>query len=279
MNTLETAKYWLSLGIATIPIWYRSKRPVFKWIEYQSQLPTEKELDNWFNHKMRNIGIVTGWQGLTVIDFDNFDKYSEWLQFATSGESALVALYGRCAVTARGVHIYVKCPNAQNMKLEGIDIKACGGYVLAPPSVHPSGKPYLWISEGPMIEVSSIEAILPETWLQHHTEQTTVQELDPWELAGRQSLSVGMGAIAKIKDKVRITDILPAEKSSRPGWYKTQCPFHQDTEPSFWINENAGYCGCYACGGKPMDIINLYARLNGIDNRQAISELGERVKF
>lgn len=277
---LQTALNWLSKGIAVIPIYYKSKKPALKsWLEYQHQLPTEQQVQNWFSHKFRNLGIVTGWQGLTVIDFDNFDKYSEWLKFATFGESALVAQYGCGVVTARGVHIYVTCANAQNMKLAGIDIKACGGYVLAPPSVHPSGVPYTWLTEGLIMEVSSIEALLPDTWLQqNHTEQPTLQtvELDAWDIAATRS-QIGMGVITRIKNNVKITDLLPAEKSSRQGWFKTLCPFHQDTEPSFWIDNNRGLCGCYACGGKSMDVINLYSRLNGIDNRQAITLLAERI--
>lgn len=278
MNTLETAMNWLHQGIAVIPVWYRSKKPAIKsWIEYQSQLPTEEQVTEWFNHKMRNLAIITGWQGLTVIDFDNFDIYSEWLQWATQGVASLVALYGMSVVTSRGVHVYIKCPNAHNMKLQGIDIKACGGYVLAPPSVHPSGLPYTWLNEGQIIEVDDLGELIPDSWIQpNNTEQTTVQIVDPWEMAATRSATIGMGAISRIKERVKITDIIKAEKSSRPGWYKTRCPFHQDTEPSFWINEEAGYCGCYACGGKPMDVVNLYARLNGVDNRTAIAALAER---
>lgn len=276
---LQTALFWLQKGIAVLPIFYKSKKPAIKsWIEYQSKLPTEEEVTEWFSHKWRNLAIITGWQNLVIIDFDTFDKYAEWLQFATSGQPALVAQYSCAVVTARGVHIYVYCANAHNMKLPGLDIKACGGYVLVPPSMHPSGVQYTWLTNGPIMEVSSIEELLPDTWLsQEHTEQPIVQtvSLDPWELAGsRQQIS--MGVISRIKNSIKITDLIPAEKSSRQGWYKTLCPFHKDTEPSFWIDNNRGLCGCYACGGKNMDVINLYSRLNHIDNRQAIAELGNR---
>lgn len=277
---LQTALNWLQKGIATIPIYYKSKKPALKtWLEYQHQLPTEQEVTNWFSHKWRNLAIITGWQNLVVIDFDTFDKYAEWLQFATTGQSALVAQYGCAVVTARGVHVYVRCAGAQNMKLAGIDIKACGGYVLVPPSVHPSGVAYTWLNDGPIMEVNSIEELLPDTWLsQHHTEQPTLQtvEMDAWELAGSRT-NLGMGVINKIRNSIKITDLLPAEKSSRNGWYKTLCPFHTDTEPSFWIDNNRGLCGCYACGGKNMDVINLYARLHHIENRTAISLLAERI--
>jgi hypothetical protein len=277
---LQFALDWLQIGIAVIPIFYKSKKPALRsWIEFQSRLPTEQELNSWFSHKLRNLAIITGWQNLVVIDFDTFDKYSEWLQWATVGQAALVAQYSVCAVTARGVHIYIKCSQADNMKLPGVDIKACGGYVLAPPSVHPSGVGYTWLTEGPIMEVDSLEEVIPDTWLsQHNTEQpiVTVPILDPWEAAGHHS-QIGMGTINRIKQQVKITDLLPAIKSSKQGWYKTLCPFHTDNEPSFWVDDNRGLCGCYACGGKPMDVINLYARLNQVDNRQAIQMLGERI--
>jgi len=39
-------------------------------------------------------------------------------------------------------------------------------------------------------------------------------------------------------------------------------------------------CGCLAgCNGRrPMDVINLYALLHGVDVQEAISELGEKLR-
>ena len=41
-----------------------------------------------------------------------------------------------------------------------------------------------------------------------------------------------------------------------------------------WVDTARGICGCYAgCTPKPFDVIDLYARLHGLDNRDAIKQL------
>ena len=52
--------------------------------------------------------------------------------------------------TSRGRHRYYSVPKGTNVRsrklAEDVDLKADGGYVAAPPSVHPSGARYRWIS-------------------------------------------------------------------------------------------------------------------------------------
>src|SRR5262249_33015730 len=61
------------------------------------------------------------------------------------------------AITARGRHIYFKMPatdlrNSASKLAPGIDVRANGGYVLAPPNMHPTGRPYAWsVDCGPAI--------------------------------------------------------------------------------------------------------------------------------
>jgi hypothetical protein len=53
------------------------------------------------------------------------------------------------SITTRGRHIFFSWPdrpirNSTSKIAPGIDVRGDGGYVLAPPSIHPSGKPYEW---------------------------------------------------------------------------------------------------------------------------------------
>ena len=57
-------------------------------------------------------------------------------------------------ITARGRHLYFKMPdmpvrNSAGKIAAGIDMRGDDGYVLAPPSVHPSGTRYAGASTAP----------------------------------------------------------------------------------------------------------------------------------
>jgi len=132
MNTLQQAQFWQKLGIATIPIRYKDKRPELKsWQEFQKRLPTNTELSKWFSGPFHNLGVVVGWQNLAVIDFDSDTEYARWQLWIARRPVYRWIRQTLQVKTARGVHVYVTTAQpAQNAKLPGIDIKAVGGYVL-----------------------------------------------------------------------------------------------------------------------------------------------------
>jgi hypothetical protein len=101
-----------------------------------------------------NIGIRTGVaSGVFVLDVDG-----------DSGRASLARLVDehgplpltRTSSTARGRHYWFTCPNelpSSTGRLgEGIDIKADGGYVVAPPSVHPDGPAYAWLNDADPVD-------------------------------------------------------------------------------------------------------------------------------
>lgn len=70
-------------------------------------------------------------------------------------------------------------------------------------------------------------------------------------------------------------------KPSGPRFYLSHCPFCQTdapakAKPKFWINHELDLCNCFSpsCASeRPMDVINLYARLERMSNRDAIHAL------
>lgn len=52
------------------------------------------------------------------------------------------------------------------------------------------------------------------------------------------------------------------------------CPFHQETKPSFSINEEDGTFYCYGCQAAG-DIFDFYSRINGMDFRESLEALAE----
>jgi hypothetical protein len=150
---IDSILHILSNRISLIPIAYRGKRPVFKWEYFQSNLPMESQVRSWFT-RPHNVAIIGGQVsgGLVIFDFDEdaermFDKFS-----------SLVDLTGFPVVATGGggIHIYMRTHEPiGNKKLarrsDGkvyIESRGEGGYAIAPPSVHPSGIEYKFLSGG-----------------------------------------------------------------------------------------------------------------------------------
>lgn len=148
------------MGFNPIPILASKKRPPIKWERFQTERSTDKQWKWWANRwPTSNIAIITGRvSGVFVIDQDAPDACPE-----------LIASLPRTAtaVTKRGRHFYFRYPSEETLarlghvdrttgeilpfeshtkikSLPGVDIKAEGGYVLVPPSVHPDGPTYVW---------------------------------------------------------------------------------------------------------------------------------------
>jgi putative DNA primase/helicase len=111
----------------------------------------------WKRRPYRNIGIRTG-RGWRVLDSDG-----------ESGEKSLRALedkYGPLpdtwqALSGKGRHLYfltpesITCVRSSNGTIAtNINVRADGGYIIAPPSIHHGGNQYSWELEHDFRDVS-----------------------------------------------------------------------------------------------------------------------------
>lgn len=134
-----------------VPIRPHSKQPLVLWQEYQSRRATETEIAAWFRRwPDANVAVVTGEiSNLAVLDIDP----------AHGGDESLQELRERFGplpetLTARtgggGRHYYFATavdgrPMPSRVGLRpGIDVRAEGGLIVTPPSLHPSGRRYVW---------------------------------------------------------------------------------------------------------------------------------------
>jgi hypothetical protein len=132
----------LELGYSVIPLVPGSKRAMLPWSEYQRRLPTPDEVTGWWTLTPdANIGLVTGAvSGLLVMDIDP----------RNGGDLALAEPWGDHATIVGtgggGLHVYFRHPGGRITShptgTPGVDLKADGGYVVAPPSIHESGHHY-----------------------------------------------------------------------------------------------------------------------------------------
>ena len=280
MNALTlTAEQWTNNGIAVIPIAYRDKRPTLPaWREFQQRLPTLDELRQWFQSRLTNMAIITGWRGLVVLDFDQRPTYELWRDW--SREAAPKARFSYTVETSRGVHVYLFIDEpVQTTRAGTIDVKAAGGYVLAPPSIHPSGKPYAVLSDAPILRVDRLAAVLPPALLAlaHEArpaaspvERVATLPADPWRAAMRPALLVDT-AIADVLARRNILDLFPGAVWRRGYWWAC-CPLHDDRHPSVTIDPAGHRARCWA-GCLRSNYLDWYAALNGLTLSEALADL------
>ena len=143
------AREYLALGWSVIPMLARGKRPAIGWLEFQRRRPTAAELKAWFDIKGQpNIGIVTGAvSGLVVIDIDIAHGGQQSLERLEARNGALPQTV-EALTGGGGRHLYFAHPGAMVPTrvgiADGIDVRADGGCVVAPPSEHASGRHYRW---------------------------------------------------------------------------------------------------------------------------------------
>jgi len=158
------ALYYHSLGLHPLPVMrggHPWKRPALdSWVEYQTRQPTLEEIEGW--DWSGGVGITPA--GLVVVDFDG--------EAGTILDGRPLPASWTVETGGGGLHRYYsangqRCRNGVRiLKGEngaGMDTRAQGGFVVAPPTIHQdSGKRYKWLLApgGPIRLVPAPEWIL-----------------------------------------------------------------------------------------------------------------------
>lgn len=297
MNKLQHAQEFLKLGIAVIPLRHRGKEPEAQlmggaWEQYKTQLPTEYDINRWLYSGWQNYGVVAGWGNLAMIDFDTTEAFEIWQAYF----KLLSRVYDQPYIvrSARGAHVYVRMYNVSaNQKRRGVDVKV-HGYCVGPGSIHPSGATYTAIaSQMAFPDVFDLETILPTDLFPPVVVEASTSQIQgilrlvPAELPATEydAFAAASGGwveadlLTKVKASVRIEDwFTDCERTSSDGrWLSCRCPFHDDNRPSFWIDTVRQLCGCQVCEMKPMDAVNLYARMHNVSDSVAVNAMAAEI--
>lgn len=149
-STLDKALALSRRGFSVIPVprpdaTHDGKVPAIAWKRYQTVRPTEEEIRQWFSGPPTNLAIITGGiSNLVVVDADS----REGLRWCTRN----LPYTPWQTKTARGFHLFFRHPGisiGNRAKLEtrdgriAVDVRADGGFVIGPGSVHASGAVYV----------------------------------------------------------------------------------------------------------------------------------------
>jgi len=137
-------------GWYVFPLVPRGKRPLTRHGLHDASSDVGLVSAWWTSSPCANIGIDCGRSGLLVVDLDGEQARDAWADVTArhgGHEPTLVS------ETGSGAHVYFAGagPSSSRRLGEGIDTRGTGGYVVAPPSVHESGKVYRWREESKTI--------------------------------------------------------------------------------------------------------------------------------
>lgn len=165
-SPVNCAIKYAKAGYSIIPVGH-DKKPIIEWKGYQTKRADEKTIRDWWSkYPSANIGIVTGEiSGIVVVDVEAGGSTKDLPTTITSKTGG------------GGFHFFYKHPgkpvkNAVRIR-EKTDIRGDGGYIVAPPSLHKSGKRYEWL-------VSPEDAGFAELpkWVLEKTSETKINLTD-----------------------------------------------------------------------------------------------------
>jgi hypothetical protein len=147
---LRAALRYAELGWPVFPCAARAKAPLTLDGFHAATTDAEQVRAWWTRWPRANIGHAPGRAGHLVIDIDGAEGQASAVRLGLRAEPTLIV------TSTRGEHRYYRHPGGTigNRRLApGIDVRADAGYVLVPPSIHPSGRRY--------VAVGSIADIIP----------------------------------------------------------------------------------------------------------------------
>lgn len=148
MTFLDAALLYAAKGWRVFPVEPKGKKPLIT--DWPNRATTDEHTIRtwWAKRPDANIGLATGkGSGVFVIDIDGEDGERSWTQLVT--EIPDIPEETLTASTGSGRHLFFKYPPKREVRNRtafrpGLDVRGEGGYVVAPPSVHPSGRLYAW---------------------------------------------------------------------------------------------------------------------------------------
>jgi len=176
MNKIEYAiEYAKNFGYSVVPANSEQKKGSYvKWKKYQDRVADEIQIVEWFeDYPEAGIAVVTGQiSNLIVLDIDPRHGGMETIKENNLQLPVTVSVN----TGGGGYHYYYKYPQklseklggkiknftGENVDLPGLDLRADGGFVYAPPSLHPSGERYEF-AEG--LSPAEVELTEPPEWL------------------------------------------------------------------------------------------------------------------
>ena len=166
-SMLEIARTYAEQGWSIIPQSSGAKKPLVKWKPFQDTPPSEALITDWWTRFLdAGICLILGpVSGVVAVDVDSLEAEKVFFGFLGGEPKTRKTISG--SQKPGKAHYLFRCPGfpttARYTPLhKELELRGHGGYVVLPPSLHPSGKRYAWAE--PTTEIAELPPALADVW-------------------------------------------------------------------------------------------------------------------
>lgn len=247
-------------GFPVFPLIPRDKRPATSHGFKNATTDLDAVTAWWDMNPDYNIGIATG-HAFDVLDVDGERGVANLVRYI--GDKYYHP--GPVVLTGRGWHLlFAPTGRGNGAAMLGpeskVDFRGLGGYVVAPPSIHPLGHPYIWdANRGPDHSIPPAPG-----WLLDLLDRNTqTAPKGPRVLVAKNELidqlqregfipadQVPRGARLRFErpDILDVAASLGISFKRRGSYHVAACIFHEDSTPSMGLYTHNNTFYCYGCG-------------------------------
>lgn len=144
-DLLSAALSYAKRGWPVFPLWPGNKTPLTKDGFKSASTDHDIVLAWWHQWPDANIGIATG-VGFDVLDIDGPVGKASLHAFLREHDASFYLHRGPVSRTGKGLHLLFLPTGSGNAAglVPNVDFRGTGGYIVAPPSLHPLGHHYAW---------------------------------------------------------------------------------------------------------------------------------------
>ena len=244
---LSAALAYAERGWRVFPLLPRDKKPIVKEGFKAGTSVRSTVLAWWQQFPNANIGLATG-DPFDVLDLDG-----------PTGVPHLRELLGEAyhhtgpvVLTGKGWHFYFAALGSGNRAgLFGgkVDYRGTGGYVVAPPSVHPSGRVYAWGDDRtPEAPLPVVPEPLADVLVKPRISTQPQGIITDQPGKSRAADLTTSGQIAAQRPNILgVAETLGLTLYMKGVNYVTNCIFHHDPGPSMVLYTGQNKFFCYGC--------------------------------
>lgn len=213
------------------PLRPQTKEPFAGLGVYRATADLDQVTDWWRWQPNANIGLHCGAAGLLALDADSYKEHFDGAGLLTwEDQETITSLTG-----GGGTHLLYSMPagerfgNGTGALPAGVDVRGWGGYIVAPPSVHPSGNLYRWETGYGPHECGPLE--LPAALRSLLKGCNRAGAGAPVGPSDSEAVEVACAVVEQVLERAHLGHRGRQPWGNGRKWILTECPFAPEVDP------------------------------------------------